>query len=801
MFDKIQLMDNCTACGACLNSCSQKAISMQEDEYGFVYPYINENKCINCGMCSKVCENISSIIKNKYRNSLAVQAKDWELSKRSASGGMFAILAKYVLFKKGIVFGCSMIKSENNFEIKHIYIEKQEDIYKLQGSKYVQSDIGYCYKQAKEFLEQGKLVLFSGTPCQIAGLKSYLNNDYENLLCIDLSCTGAPSNKMFNDYIYLLESKYNKKIVNFDFRNKEELGWTCGNALITFSDNSKINLYNNLSSYLSFFIKGVSERKSCYSCKYSGLERVSDITICDCWGIDLLYPHLLKTTFNKNEGISLLLINTEKGNIIFENIKDKVLFESVNALNLKNYNHPLRHPTIEHKLREKYLNLYKNYGYLAVDKLFNKNLGLKKYYFIIKRYTPIFIVNFIRNLFLKNNKKVDCLLMTAFGIPNYGSVLAAYALQKTIEKLGYSNKILYSIVAYSYAKEFAKKYLNLTSKVVTLKDYLKLNSQTNAFILGSDNLINLNTSPFDFVSRNLFNYADGNKKLLMISGSIGSWDGSTKNEREHNYIEALFKRFDYISTRENYAKNIIENVFKCDADWINDPVMYLEKDEYLNLINKVKTDYSGCMVQYILYPDENKKEIVEYLYKKYGYKIVKFEGNDNVNLMKKQPSVEDWLSALYNSKFIITDSFHCICFAFIFNKPIVYLNNESNPSRFVSLFKILGVDLQPVLNREDLKEYVLEYDYNKVNSSLKKIRENALSKIKENLEKEKQFTYERREVEKLFQSMNRDYLEKSMLRYKKNKFLFLIVIEPIIIPLIKIIKYIKKNAKNIKNIK
>ena len=166
----------CTACGACANICPQNAIQMKEDEQGFLYPSIDEEKCINCNLCKKVCQNIDILSKNFPSKTLALQSKDYTLSQKSSSGGMFAQIAKYVLSKNGIVFGCTMEKTQDNFEIKHIYIDNEKDLYKLQGSKYVQSNIKNTYKEAKQFLEQNRFVLYSGTPCQIAGLKSFLGN-------------------------------------------------------------------------------------------------------------------------------------------------------------------------------------------------------------------------------------------------------------------------------------------------------------------------------------------------------------------------------------------------------------------------------------------------------------------------------------------------------------------------------------------------------------------------------------------------------------------------------------------------
>ena len=191
-------------------------------------------------------------------NSYIVQSKNNNLITKSSSGGMFAELAKHVLSKKGVVFGCAMERVEKGFEVKHIYIEKEEDLFKLQGSKYVQSSLGNTIKQAKKFLEQGRLVLFSGTPCQIAGLKAHLKQDYNNLLTVDLSCEGTPSLKTFNDYInYLEKNVIRNKIIDFRFRSKKHFNWSTAGFVAIYEQNGRRKekiLPRNLSSYFTYFL-------------------------------------------------------------------------------------------------------------------------------------------------------------------------------------------------------------------------------------------------------------------------------------------------------------------------------------------------------------------------------------------------------------------------------------------------------------------------------------------------------------------------------------------------------------------
>lgn len=718
---------------------------------------------------------------------LVAQSKNYDVSNKSSSGGMFAELARYVLSKGGVVFGCAMERVYDGFEVKHIYIENEKDLYKLQGSKYVQSNLGNTIKQAKEFLEQGRFVLFSGTPCQIAGLKAYLKQDYENLLTVDLSCEGTPSLKIFNDYIKYLEKNIIKhKIVDFKFRSKKHFGWSTSGFIAIYENKGKLYekiLPQNLSSYFTYFLKGYILQDRCFECKFAGLNRVSDITIADAWGIKNEYSNLIHTTFDKNKGISLVLINSTKGldiyNAISENIKSKL----IDIKKLRKYNHPLRHPSIKSKDRNKYLFEYEKNGYDGLEKLFRKNLGMKYYYYVIKNHTPKWIKNIVK-LFLNKQKNIDCLLYTMYSYPNYGSLLTAYSLQRAIEKQGYKTKHIQYSNAYGYNKNFIKNNLKTTKRYYNVLELKNLNKTTETFILGSDNLLNLNDGELKFVSQSLLNFTAQNKKRLMLAGSIGAWDGSTKNEEEHDYIKYLLDRFDYVSTREEHGKQVFEKIFEVKADWINDPVFYLEKQDFIDLIKDVRQDYSNNIMQYILYPTEKTKEIVRYYKEKTGLNTIKFDGNENVKYFSrhKNQSVENWLSAVMNSKLIITDSFHCVAFSLIFNRPFVCIKNTHNTVRFASLFKRLGIDIPLIESVEDLKTANLDYDKEQVNKSLIDIRNFALDRIEKALLAPKKKYIKNPEMEKY----NENFMKNSIPWYKRSKFFYFGIIIPFVIPIKKL---------------
>jgi len=722
-----------------------------------------------------------------------IQSKDSNLIKKSSSGGVFAELARYVLSKGGVVFGCAMERVEEGFDVKHIYIENEKDLYKLQGSKYVQSNLGNTIKEAKEFLDEGRLVLFSGTPCHIAGLKAYLKKDYENLFTVDTSCTGTPLLKIFNDYVKFLENKYKKKIINFEFRNKQKMGWNCGNALITFENGRQKIIYNNLSSYLNLFITKRLQNPNCQNCKFAGLDRISDITLADAWGAEKEYSKLLKKKFSKNKGISLVLANTQQGNEFLNFIKENLIIENVDIYKLRKYNNPLTKKQKE--IETKFIDAYKHGGYKQIEDLFQKEVHNRYWYYKIKNHTPLWVKNIIKVL-IQKDEKADCLLMTWYHNMNYGSILTAWALQKTFSKCGLFCKTIHHSNFLGYAGQF-KKNFELTKRCTNLKDYINLNKLSNTFVLGSDNLVNMDSEGINRVSLWLLNFTASSKKRLMISGSIGAWDGTTKNQEEHEYIKYLLNRFDYVSTREEHGKKVFENVFDVQADWINDPVFYLDKQDYLDLTKNVKQDYSNNIMQYILYPTKETQKIIEHYNQKTNFNIVKFHGNGNAKYCSrhKNKSVENWLSAIMNSKLVITDSFHCAAFALIFNKPIVCIKNTHATVRFISLFKRLGINVPLVKSVEDLKNINLDYDKNKVNAALKDIRKYALDKIEEAIlmPKKNHILNEKMEI------YNEQFMKNSIPWYKKNKLFYFGIIVPLVIPAKRIIADIQNefNKQNV----
>jgi len=294
----------CCGCMACMNVCQHQAISMIENEKGFIMPFVDINKCVDCGLCLNVCD-----FRKEHKNNSNIEhayslvANDTETLKESTSGGAFTVFSDVILSEGGIVIGAVM---ENDFTVRHILTTSFETRNRMRGSKYVQSDVSEIYKETRESLKKGQHVLFSGTPCQCAALRSYLGKDYDNLIVVDFLCHGVPNNKMFKEHIEYLNAYYRIPSVGFSFRNKT-YGWDSYNNNNNNLSNGKTKIKWINQIYYNFFVSNLSLRPACHRCPYRSLHRPSDITIADFWGIEKLTGH------KNRDGVSLVMTHSEKG--------------------------------------------------------------------------------------------------------------------------------------------------------------------------------------------------------------------------------------------------------------------------------------------------------------------------------------------------------------------------------------------------------------------------------------------------------------------------------------------------------
>lgn len=360
--------EKCNGCFSCASVCPTSSILMKEDSEGFWYPEIDLATCIECELCRKCCPVINKQEGQKEKKIFAALNRDDEIRLKSSSGGIFYLLSEAILSQGGAVYGAAF--SVDCKSVIHTRIEQKKDLWKLQGSKYVQSKIGNSYKEVKKDLEIGRKVLFTGTPCQIEGLRSYLRKHYDNLYLQDIVCHGVPSPLVWKKYVEYREKQANGSVEKTYFRYKK-YGWNMYSLLIKFSNKREYIGRKQEDMYLRGFVSNLFLRPSCYQCSFKGLDRNSDITLADFWGIDNIYPKM-----NDHKGISIIMINSEKGKDLFEKIKSNIIFKQVetdsvlteyNSASVKSVKAPMDRENFMAKINQTEINV-----------LLQEYVGLKK---------------------------------------------------------------------------------------------------------------------------------------------------------------------------------------------------------------------------------------------------------------------------------------------------------------------------------------------------------------------------------------------------------------------------------------
>lgn len=308
----IELKDKllCCGCYSCVQRCPRQCITMTQDEEGFFYPHVDHTTCINCGLCEKVCPTLLPRQEHNVINTFAAKNHNEVIRKESSSGGIFTILAETIINEGGVVFGASW---DQDNSVEHSYSESIDGLKAFRSSKYVQSNIKNSYKQVEVFLKSGRKVLFSGTPCQVAGLKAFLRSEYDNLIMVECVCHGVPSPGLWQKY--LSEVSNGRTVIEINHRDKHT-GWENYSVVIKFSDGSEIAQAHDENPWTRAFIKNITLRPSCYSCAYKGVNSVADITIGDLWGADKLLPEQ-----HDNLGHTLVIIHTIKARDMVRNVE------------------------------------------------------------------------------------------------------------------------------------------------------------------------------------------------------------------------------------------------------------------------------------------------------------------------------------------------------------------------------------------------------------------------------------------------------------------------------------------------
>lgn len=691
---------NCCGCGACYNKCPVGAISMQENDEGFLVPVVEENKCTNCGLCLKSCPGLNTNNRNTNEpECYAAMASD-EIRMKSSSGGAFTVIAEYILDKGGYVCGAAYRK---DWSVHHIIVDNKNNMEMLRKSKYILSETEKCYTEIKKLLENDKYVLFSGCPCQVAGLYSFLGKEYEKLMTVELLCHGAPNYRIFKKY--LNEVHNGKKIRKLDFRDKS-LGWN--SSSLTIYHDGDIEICNRETDpYEKGFHAGLFNRKSCAPCAWAKLPRLADFTIADFWGIEKI-----DNSLNDGKGLSLLVVNNDKSKQILQQMPFKKLTPILTDNFIKRTcNVTLYRPLSEHHNRDKF---FKNYDKISFDK----------------------------NVKMCQDNKYDVCLVAIFMGMNYGSILVSFSVYKLIENLGYSVLMLHKPdytwidhpVKDIISTNFAQKYYNISKFYKDETDLVNLNNFCNTFVTGSDQIFNPDLCYRPAYLKFAYNYK--NKIAFGTSFGHDKYDVSDKQLIEDKY---LLSRFNHIALREKSTR-LCNEIFNIEAEEIIDPTLILPKEEFDKLAAtaelKINEPY---LLTYTLDLNQEKKDAIEYIANKLNLKVINihnldYRGRINVDPSEiKEYTPEEFLYLYLHASFVFTDSYHGTCFSVKYNKPFVSVINNPRGGFRYKLFEMLGLNDRLVSNTDEIYSTDIifkEIDYTPVNKIIEEKSKFAIDWLK-----------------------------------------------------------------------
>ena len=687
--EKLRCIDvphkECTGCRMCSNVCFASAIDFVEDECGFAYPTINEELCISCGLCHSKCPIVA--LKNKanpnFENPLcfAFESSDSELVKMSSSGGAFSTLADWVLDNGGSVCGARFNYDQQ--KVEHILINSKDELPQLRTSKYFQSDTKNVYKEVKKQLDNDKYVLFTGCGCQVAAMKSFLQKDYPKLILVDIVCHGVPSRKVFNKFVESLN--VDSKVTSVNFREKKQYGWT-PTMDIKFENGDEYYKPKWECEYYNVFLNGLGCRLSCGDCHFNKLPRQGDLTFADFWDIAKYDKE-----FEGSNGVSLVLFNNLKHTYLIDVFKNSArIFKSENLDFEKQTNG----------------NIFRSSS---------TNPNRRRFFSLLKKY------NFKEALSRTVNRHFEIGIVGWWYGRNYGSFLTYFALNKFLIENGYDVLMLswpyknkpFPPANNDYVQTLINEHYDYSISR-TFDEYPEVNKYCDMFMIGSDQMWNY----WDQKGMGYYyflDFVDDKHPMISYSTSFGHKDYlAPKTNVEIQKV--LLKRFSAISVREYDGVDICKNYFDIKATRTIDPVFLVNTSYYEGLIAKSPTNverkYLFC---YILTPTKEKGEILKSIASNLNLELViALDGQVDIQENREKLGIDNvqtdlnvsqWLSFIKNADYVITDSFHGVCFSVIFKKQFsCMINKQRGSSRFDTLLDVLNLksrafeELEQVLN-------------------------------------------------------------------------------------------------------
>lgn len=654
--------NKCTGCGACINICPTIALSMQENEEGFLSPSINESLCIDCGRCEAVCPVYNPASDNSKTPSVYAFMAPNDVRMGSASGGFFPMVAESILGRGGIVCGAAFDK---HGILRHELADNKQTLQRLRSSKYAQSKTGFIYRTVKSLLKNGRQVLFSGTPCQVAGLKHFLGKNYDNLLTADIICLGVPPQSLLQRH--LLEKGLQAPYKRIDFRSKS---YPWGTHVMRVELENGITyekLYKEDPYYLAF-MSAISLRKSCYDCPFCEYPRQGDITMGDFWGYE-------KLTGQKADakGISIVLVNTDKGKEHFNLLnKENCSISQINCDPASIPNRVGRHMTVPPG-RDRFFALLKS---MSVAKAVAYALEQK---FDIAYFGPYYSTNF-------------------------GGTLTHFALYHVLTDLGYTTMMVAPPAASAKVPEAIREIYDPGS----WPDYVfagvfankmqmrRLNEKCDIFITGSDQFFN--GSCYPAVEKCVIqDWVEDSKKKIAYAASFGH-DVLYLSQTDREEMAFFLSRFDYFSVREISGVDICKKEFGVHATHVLDPVFLCNIDHYRRLASlspQPRCSNKRYLYAYILDASTPKQKMIEELCSLKDMEYILYSDwfvKNGFYLKLSRAKINKRLLDLMNCDFVITDSFHGVCFSIIFKKSfIVWSNKVRGDARFDSILGEAGL--------------------------------------------------------------------------------------------------------------